>query len=60
MRNLHLDHENRPIKYGLTGEERKKLVEQHFETAQLRQAESDLNLLKAIKLGEELQRLGKR
>jgi uncharacterized protein (UPF0128 family) len=41
----------------MTQEERQTLVERHFERAQLRQIENDLNLLKAVKLGETLQRL---
>lgn len=41
----------------MTQEERQELVERHFERGRLRQIESDLNFLKALKLGEALQRL---
>jgi len=58
MRNMHADpRENAPVKNTLTGAERQKLVERHFETARLRQAESDFNLLRAVELGKALQRL---
>ncbi len=57
MKSDHLDRENRARKHGLTEAERQMLVERHFETAKLRQAESDLSLIKAVKLGEALQRL---
>lgn len=38
----------------LTQAERQRLVERHFEKAELRQAESDLNLLAALQLGRRL------
>jgi len=57
MRNLHLDHENRPVKHVLSEEERQMLVDRHFETAAVRQAEHDLALLKAAQLGEAFKRL---
>jgi len=57
MKNLNLDYENRPIKYTLTQAERQKLVDRHFDAARLRQAESNLNLLRAVELGKALQRL---
>jgi len=41
----------------MTQEERQILVERHFERAELRQIESDLNLLKAIQLGQALKAL---
>lgn len=41
----------------MTQDERKQLVERHFERAELRQAESNLNLLKAVELGEALRKL---
>ncbi|MEZ0002916.1 hypothetical protein [Sinorhizobium fredii] len=41
----------------MTQEERQILVERHFERAELRQIEADLNLLKAVELGKALQQL---
>jgi len=57
MKNDHLDHENRPIKYGVTPAELKLVHQRRVEAAALRQAESDLNLLRAVKLGAELRKL---
>ena len=51
------DRHNRPVKYTLTQAERQKLVERYFETKRVQQAESDLNLINAVRLGEALQRL---
>ena len=39
MKNLNLDHANRPISYGLTTKERDRLLELHFERTQARQRE---------------------
>lgn len=57
MRNLHLDAENRPRKYGVTTADMEVLRQRHFETANLRQAEADLALIKAVALGEAFRRL---
>jgi hypothetical protein len=51
------DWENRPRKYGLTQGERELLVQRHFEQAKIRQAEEDLALVKAVRLGAALRRL---
>lgn len=51
------DRHNRPVKYTLTQAERQKLVERYFETKRVQQAESDLNLINAVRLREALQRL---
>jgi hypothetical protein len=42
---------------GMTPEERQALLDRHVERAELRQAEADLNLLRAVALGQALQRL---
>lgn len=52
MRNNQNDHENRPRKNGLTDAERQTLVDRHFERAEFRQIEDDLNFIKLIQLGE--------
>lgn len=48
---------NRPRKHSVTEADRRKLVERHFETAQLRQAESDLALLRAVQLLKAFRRM---
>ena len=45
-------------KQPLTREDRQKLVQRHFETGELRQAYSDLNLLAARDLGARLRAQG--
>lgn len=57
MRNLHLDHENRPRKYGLTAEDQQKLRDSYFEKKRVQQAEADLALVKAVELGAKLKAL---
>jgi hypothetical protein len=54
----HLDYHNRPIKYGVTPADMEALRQRHFEKAQDRQTASDLNLLRAIALGQALKRAG--
>lgn len=54
MKSLHLDHENRPVKYGVTTADMEALRQRHFENEQDRQAASDLNLLRAVALGQAL------
>lgn len=51
------DRHNRPVKHTLTEAERKKLAERHFEAGAHRQAEENLNLAKAVQLGEAFKRL---
>jgi hypothetical protein len=58
MKNQHLDHENRPIKYGVTTADMEALRQRHFENVHDRQAASGLNLLRAIALGQALKRAG--
>jgi len=52
------DHDNRPIKYGVTTADMEALRQRHFEKAQDRQTASDWNLLRAIALGQALKRAG--
>jgi hypothetical protein len=54
MKNDNLDHENRPIKYGITPDDLKLLHQRRIEEAALRQAASDQNLLRAVQLGKKL------
>lgn len=57
MRNDGLDAANAPVKHTLTQAERQALVDRHVEAANLRQAEADLALIKAVELGAAFQRL---
>jgi len=57
MRNNHDDHENRPVKNGLTEAQRARLVELYFERAAWRKFLSDANLLAAVELGKKLKAL---
>lgn len=43
-----LDHENRPIDYGITAADRKRLQELHFETMTAKKVESELTILQAL------------
>jgi len=54
MKNLNLDHENRPIKYGVTPADMEALRQRHFEAGEQRQVEADLNLIRAAALGQAL------
>lgn len=58
MKNLHLDHENRPRKYRVTPADMEALRQRHFEAGEKRQIEADLNLLRAIALGQSMKRGG--
>ncbi|NFV79851.1 hypothetical protein [Magnetospirillum aberrantis] len=58
MKNDRLDYHNRPIKYGVTTADMEALWQRHFEKAQDRQNASDLNLLRAIALGQALKQAG--
>jgi len=58
MKNDHLDYHNRPVTYGVTSADMEALRQRHFENAQDRQTASDLNLLRAIALGQALKRVG--
>jgi hypothetical protein len=57
MRNNHDDHENRPVKHGLTEAQRARVLELYFERAAWRQYLSDANFLAAVKLGKKLKAL---
>ena len=57
MKSDNLDHENRPIKYGVTPDELKLIHQRRIEAHADRQTMSDLNLLRAVKLGEALREL---
>lgn len=57
MRNLHLDYENRPRTYGLSPDQRKRMVELHFELAKERQQLADANLAAALRLGAQFKAL---
>jgi len=57
MKNDNLDQENRPIKCTITLDELELIHLRRVEAAAPRQAESDLNLLRLVKLGEALRKL---
>lgn len=54
MKNDNLDHENRPVKYGITPDELRQIQQRRIEAHAERQTMSDLNLLRAFKLGAAL------
>ncbi len=54
MKNDNLDHENRPVKYGITPDELRQIQQRRIEAHAERQSMSDLNLFRAFKLGEAL------
>jgi hypothetical protein len=54
MRN---NHDDLPVKNGLTAAERARLVELHFERAAWRRYLADANLLAALELGKKLKAL---
>ena len=58
MRNNNEDWENRPRKYGLTADDRQKLLDSYVESKAVRQAEEDLALIKAVELGRRLKGAG--
>ena len=57
MKNLHLDYENRPRTYGLSPDQRQRLVDLHFERAAERKLYADANLAAALRLGAQLRTL---
>jgi hypothetical protein len=54
MKNDNPDHENRPVKYGITPDELRQIQQRRIEARAERQTMSDLNLLRAFKLGAAL------
>lgn len=54
MKNLHLDHENRPRKYGVTPDDLKDMQQRRIEAAERRQAEDAGNDRRAAALGQAL------
>lgn len=50
------DWENRPLKYGVTPAEMEALRQRYVEVAEERKAASDLNLLRALALGQALKK----
>jgi hypothetical protein len=54
MKNDNLDHENRPVKYGITPDELRQIQQRRIEAHAERQTMSNLNLIRAFKLGEAL------
>lgn len=57
MRNLHLDHGNRPVKYGITLNDLQQIQQRRIEAHADRETTAILNLLRAVKLGEALRKL---
>lgn len=56
MKSDNLDHENRPIKYGVTPDELRQIQQRRIEAHEQRQAVDTLNLARAVKLGKTLKR----
>lgn len=52
MKNDNLDHENRPVKYGITPDELRLIQQRRIEAHADRETNEALNLLRAVKLGE--------
>ena len=57
MRNDHLDHENRPRKNGVTSADLKLIHQRRIEEAAERERASDVNLLRAARLGAAMRAL---
>lgn len=57
MKNDNLDHENRPVKYGITPDELRQIQQRRIEAHADRETAAALNLLRAFKLGEALREL---
>jgi hypothetical protein len=57
LKNDNLDHENRPIKYGITPDELQQMQQRRIEAHAARETSDALNLLRAFKLGEALREL---
>ncbi len=54
MKSDNLDHENRPIKYGVTPDELQQIQQRRVEAHAEQQAADTLNLARAVKLGQAL------
>ena len=54
MKNDNLDHENRPVKYGITPEELRQIQQRRIEVHAARETSDALNLLRVVKLGAAL------
>ncbi|HCT4711346.1 TPA: hypothetical protein OTY26_000903 [Pseudomonas aeruginosa] len=54
MKNDNLDHENRPVKYGITPDELRLIQQRRIEAHADRETSEALNLLRAVKLGAAL------
>lgn len=54
MKSDNLDHENRPIKYGVTPDELQQIQQRRIEAHAEQQAADTLNLARAVKLGQAL------
>lgn len=57
MKNDNLDHENRPVKYGITPDELRQIQQRRIEQHEHQQAADALNLRRAAKLGDKLKKL---
>lgn len=54
MKSDNLDHENRPIKYGVTPDELRQIQQRRIEAHAEQQAADTLNLARAVTLGQAL------
>lgn len=54
MKSDNLDHENRPIKYGVTPDELRQIQQRRIEAHAEQQTADTLNLARAVKLGQAL------
>lgn len=54
MKNDNLDHENRPVQYGITPDELRQIQQRRIEAHAARETNDALNLLRAVKLGAAL------
>lgn len=57
MKNDNLDHENCPVKYGITPDDLQQMQQRRIEAHAARETSDALNLLRAVKLGEALREL---
>lgn len=57
MKNDNLDHENRPVKYGVTPGDLRQMQQRRIEQHEHQQAADTLNLQRAAKLGDKLKKL---
>lgn len=58
MKNAPPDHPDGPAKHGLTSTDMEAIRNRHFEICRDRQTYADLNLLRAVKLGQMLKQSG--